>query len=508
MVTALGGAEQIPYLTVYAVLPASIVFVLAFAALSSRLQRRTLFNVVILFFLSFYALFTGVLFPLREALAPAALTARLLETAPAGLAGAIAMLHNWPYTLFYTFSELWGDVVLSLLVWGLANEITAEREAMALYPLFGLGANVAQAAAGRLLKGLARFYAPTAGLAPVAAAAASAAAWDSQLQVLMASVFVAGGACLALHAYIARAAPAWAVARAAEDAKAHAALGVPPPPPRAPKAPGPRVRTAETLRILSGSPQILCLGAMAMAQGLSSNIFQVAWKRQLRLLHPDPTSYSAYMGDVATISAFATGGAMLAAPALFRRLGWTGAASATPWAMMLLGWAFFGSSIAGSVMSANAGGVPPPGLLSALVLGGAFLYVFEKAAKFSLFKPAEEMVYIGASPCHGACSPLCFSRGLTRAFAAAQGCRRRRARRARLRWTWRPRRWARLAARSSSRRCLWRSAAWAARCRRWRRATPRVCRCGSGPSRRWHTTTGTCSATCGPAVACWRRWRR
>jgi AAA family ATP:ADP antiporter len=37
-----------------------------------------------------------------------------------------------------------------------------------------------------------------------------------------------------------------------------------------------------------------------------------------------------------------------------------------------------------------------PGLLSALVLGGAFLYVFEKAAKFSLFKPAEEMVYIGA----------------------------------------------------------------------------------------------------------------
>ena len=236
MVTALGGAEQIPYLTVYAVLPASIVFVLAFAALSSRLQRRTLFNVTIGFFLAFYALFAGVLFPMREGLAPAQLTSRLLESAPAGLAGAVAMLHNWPYTLFYTFSELWGDVVLSLLFWGLANEITAEREAMALYPLFGLGANVAQAAAGRLLKGLAGFYAPQAGLAPAAAAIASAAAWDSQLHVLMVSVFIAGASCLVLHAYIARCAPAWAAARAADDARALEAEGLPPVAPRAPAA--------------------------------------------------------------------------------------------------------------------------------------------------------------------------------------------------------------------------------------------------------------------------------
>ena len=33
--------------------------------------------------------------------------------------------------------------------------------------------------------------------------------------------------------------------------------------------------------------------------------------------------------------------------------------------------------------------------LRVLVFGGALLYVFSKSAKFSLFKPAEEMVYIG-----------------------------------------------------------------------------------------------------------------
>ena len=62
------------------------------------------------------------------------------------------ILRNWTFTLFYVVSELWGDVVLSLLFWGLANDITSLRKARVLYPLFGIGANVAQVAAGRFLK--------------------------------------------------------------------------------------------------------------------------------------------------------------------------------------------------------------------------------------------------------------------------------------------------------------------------------------------------------------------
>ena len=37
-----------------------------------------------------------------------------------------------------------GDIVLSLLFWGLANETTALNEAAVLYPLFGVGANIGQ----------------------------------------------------------------------------------------------------------------------------------------------------------------------------------------------------------------------------------------------------------------------------------------------------------------------------------------------------------------------------
>lgn len=75
-----------------------------------------------------------------------------MQALPQGLAGFVGMLRNWTFTLFFCMSELWGDVCMGLLFWGLANEITSLSDAATLYPLFGLGANLAQALAGVVLK--------------------------------------------------------------------------------------------------------------------------------------------------------------------------------------------------------------------------------------------------------------------------------------------------------------------------------------------------------------------
>jgi ATP/ADP translocase len=47
-----------------------------------------------------------------------------LQLMPAGLEGAVGALRNWTFTLFFCVSELWGDVCLGLLFWGLANDTT------------------------------------------------------------------------------------------------------------------------------------------------------------------------------------------------------------------------------------------------------------------------------------------------------------------------------------------------------------------------------------------------
>ena len=148
---------------------------------------------------------------------------------------------------------------------------------------------------------------------------------------------------------------------------------------------------AASLSYVFESPEVACLAVMAIAQGLSSIIFQVAWKTQLRILRPDPTSYAAYMGDVQTYSGMVTGIFMVAAPFLFKYLGWKGTLSVTPKTVIALGWVFFGTSI----YALRHGALTQSShLLPILVFGGAVIYIVERAAKFSLFKPAEEMVYI------------------------------------------------------------------------------------------------------------------
>lgn len=83
---------------------------------------------------------------------PAEFCQNLLEQMGPRFAGPIAILRNWTFCLFYVMAELWGSVVVSVLFWGFANQITTVEEASQFYPLFGLGANVALIFSGQAVK--------------------------------------------------------------------------------------------------------------------------------------------------------------------------------------------------------------------------------------------------------------------------------------------------------------------------------------------------------------------
>ena len=57
-------------------------------------------------------------------LLPAALADKLVASWPKGFAGPIAIFRNWSFCLFYVMAELWGSVVVSLLFWGFANQVS------------------------------------------------------------------------------------------------------------------------------------------------------------------------------------------------------------------------------------------------------------------------------------------------------------------------------------------------------------------------------------------------
>ena len=48
----------------------------------------------------------------------------------------------------------------------------------------------------------------------------------------------------------------------------------------------------EAFVYLTQSRQIRCLAVMALAQGLSTNLIEIAWKSHLHMLHPSPAAYS------------------------------------------------------------------------------------------------------------------------------------------------------------------------------------------------------------------------
>src|ERR1700730_4911117 len=70
LVVTASGAETIPFLKVWGVVPSAIIFMLAYAKLSNILSKENLFYAAIAPFLVFFALFVYLLYPNREALHP------------------------------------------------------------------------------------------------------------------------------------------------------------------------------------------------------------------------------------------------------------------------------------------------------------------------------------------------------------------------------------------------------------------------------------------------------
>jgi AAA family ATP:ADP antiporter len=153
VVTAKGSsAEIIPFLKTWVNLPMAIGFMVIYTKLSNVLSKEQLFYSCIFPFIAFFGTFAFFMYPVVDFLHPTAFADFLVQKLGTRFLGPIAIIRNWTFVLFYVMAELWGSVVVSVLFWGFANQITTVDEAKQFYPLFGLGANVALVFSGRTVK--------------------------------------------------------------------------------------------------------------------------------------------------------------------------------------------------------------------------------------------------------------------------------------------------------------------------------------------------------------------
>ena len=373
VVTAPGsGAEIIPNLKLFVVIPMAVIFMLAYAKLSNVLSKPKLFYTTISFFVGFFAVFAFVLYPMRELLHPTQFADWLQSHLPMGFSGFVAIIRNWTYALFYVMSELWGSVALSLVLWGFANDITRVTEAKRFYPLLGIGANIALPVSGPLIM----YFSDLRTVLP-----AGVDAWGYTLNYLMAAVALSGAILMLTYA--------WMQKNVLTDPRLYD-----PNDQKKKKKDKPSMGLVESFKFLAQSKYLGALAIIVFAYGMSINLIEVSWKAQLKLQYPDPSSYLRFMGLFSTITGPLTIFMMLFVGGnLMRKKGWTFTALVTPFMLLITGGLFFSFIIFKTQMSAFTAllGVTP--ILLAVILG-AIQNMLSKSTKYSLFDPTKEMAYI------------------------------------------------------------------------------------------------------------------
>ncbi|CAM9367466.1 unnamed protein product [Discosporangium mesarthrocarpum] len=372
VVTAPGsGAEIIPFLKTYVNLPAAIAFTVIFSKLNNIMSPAGVFYTCITPFLAFFAAFGGIIYPCRAYLHPNAAADYLTGVLPQAFLPLISIFRNWTYAVFYTAAELWGSVVVSVLFWGLANQITTTKEAKKYYPLFGLGANVALIFSGQYVRMVSAFR---------ASLPDHVDKWGVSLKLLMGAVVALGSVIMGTYAYVQRS------VMSDPDCVA-------------PELGRPKGKTAtsmslsESAKYLAASPYIRNLAMLVIAYGMSINIVEVTWKGKLKTAFSDPNAYSAFMGNFSTATGTMTLVMMLLGRFIFQKFGWGFAALVTPTVLAITGVGFFSLVLFSDFFSPllSALGTTP---LMAAVLVGAAQNIMSKSSKYALFDPCKEMAYI------------------------------------------------------------------------------------------------------------------
>lgn len=366
------GAETLPFIKLWAVLPSAILFTLLYTRLSNRLSREKVFYIIMSIFLSFFFLFTFVLYPAQEILHPTELATRLQSILPSGFKGFIALFRNWTFTLFYIMAELWSTTVFSVLYWGFANEVISVSEAKRFYGLITFGGNIAGMFAGSAAiifsNRLFIDWLPY-----------GKNAWDQSMLFVGCTVIC----CSVITMMIFR----WLNINVIEPSEKH-------------HPPKEKIRMSmrENFLYLSRSKYLLCIALIVFSYNLAINLIEIVWKDQMKALYPNPAEYSTYMGRVMfTMAVLASLASLFTTSKAIQRYSWTACALISPVLVTITGLIFFQYVLfpnQGFSWMLNVFDVSP---LMLCVTLGSMQNCVSRTCKYTFFDATKEISFIPLS---------------------------------------------------------------------------------------------------------------
>ena len=315
------------------------------------------------------------IYPNREALHPNASADFLEGILPLGCKGLVAMYRNWTLTGFYIISELWGTLVLQVLTWGFANEITKTSEAPRFYSVMVIASNIATICAGQIAVALSsEEYNGTLGFGKDA--------WDQAMTKIL--LLIVGFAIISLLSF------RWMDRHVLSDT-AYLPNDVEK---FSKKKPKKKLSFRESLLCIANSKYLLGIASIVISYNLVINLVEVIWKDRLRQLYPLTIDYNIYSNNLTSATGIISALVSIVMAGIIRRLGWTKTALLTPVVVMITTAAFFGCLFGGDAIAPFVSTVLGTTPLALAVFFGSVQNCFTRAAKCSVFDVTKEMAYI------------------------------------------------------------------------------------------------------------------
>jgi len=365
------GAELISTTKLWSVFPSAVIFMLVYTKLANSLTRTAIYNYLIWFFVGFFVIFDVLLYPNLNHLL---LNVDGLVVKMPYMKYLLEMIAGWPVVLFYVLSELWGSIMMALMFWQLANQITAISESKRFYPLFLL---IGQA--GLLISGVfSKYYAdPEVHSDPEV----TKQLWQHFLNVMTITILVSGigmTMCLSLLGKL-----------IGKDTINDVTKG-------SCKKTKVRLGFVDSLKYILSSKYIGLITILILCYGTSINLVEGIWKASVNMnFAGNMGAIQNFFGSIQMWTAVMGIISMYGGSYLLSMIRWRTGALLTPIMILVTGILFYVFIIfrEGGVISPMIIALGSTPLYLAVIFGGA-QNILSKSVKYAFFDSTKEMSYI------------------------------------------------------------------------------------------------------------------
>lgn len=354
------GAEMIPTLKLYFVLPSAVLFMLFYSKLVNALSRDNVFYTIVTIFIAYFGA-VGAIFQFSD---PELYHTKFTAFHPA-VQSICDACGSWIYSSFYIMAELWGSTMISLMFWKFANDVTSVKESKRFYAMFGFVANGALIISGLVLKS--------------AESGGGGNGWEA-LPGIVSTVILSSLVIVGLYWWLNNRVltdPRFFNKDEVKTKKKKEKLGV-----------------MDSFKYIFTSKYLGFIALLVIGYGISINLVEVMWKKQVLIMcGGNKDLFAHFMGGLQIWTGIFTILCMLVGANILRRCSWFVGAMITPLMILITGLIFFAFIIFKDSLDAY---LMPIGVASVVVTSwvGLVQNVLSKGTKYSLFDPTKEMTYI------------------------------------------------------------------------------------------------------------------